>query len=156
MPLEIFKAEFTTNFESVLTSGIDTISSMRDYKQGPYTMPIFTQYNLKHEPFSYRIAEEHLPDGTAITTIPSVILSNNNLYTGDHHNHFIPRYDIVYDIDGEVETSLQDFHKILKRRVQYEKQMRPDQAAKYEVVNVQDRRSILSPYILQQARRHFT
>ena len=153
LPLAVFQSEFNSDLDASSFS-VTGVRGIRDYKQCPYEMSTFTQYNFLHQPYFYQISEEILPDNSVITTIPRFIVENGHFYTGDHHNHFIPNYDIVFDTDGKCESILQEFHQILKRRNLWEQQS-VDDPLTCDVINFQDRKSILSPQILEDARKKF-
>src|SRR3989344_4744909 len=154
MPISVFRDELTFSLLDTVASGQDVVFGIRDYKPGLYSTRVFTQYDFSHTPYYYSTTEEILADDTVVTTIPSYLVKDGHLYTGDHHNHFIPRYDILYDVNGCCEAIMREFHHILKNRSILEKQISKNPWM-YEVINVQDRKSILSSQAFIAARERF-
>ncbi len=155
-PRETFIKEFDTELGDMIQADEDAVALVRDYKQGPYARTylntIFPRYNFSHRPYDFRLTEEYPPEGGAIVNLPATIISDGHLYTGQHHNHIIPSFDVEYDTDGSITTSIDHFKKHLKQRFEVERKRALD-PSQLEFINCSDRRPILSPQMIELAQR---
>ncbi len=151
MQIQEFEEEFSSHIQQALAHDQDIVLPIFDYKQGPYPLHHFTQYNFLHEPYFFPVHERQEDDST-ITAVPSMIIADGHLYTGDHQNHCIPAYDIEIDRDGTIQTTLTQFHAILTERAKRERQRYGDAV---HVINAQTRKTVLSPQVLAEALRKF-
>lgn len=151
LPFETFKNEFDTQLESASGNSESQVVGIRDYKQGAYPIRTFIQYNFLHEPFYFEIEESYPVAGGAITTLPLLIVKDDKMYTGQHHNHVIPRMEIEFDRSGNVGDILSRFSSYLKSRYAIEKKRSPG-PNDMSFLNCHDRRDILSPYVFGYAK----
>lgn len=154
MPVKTFVDEFDTELKNVIEQDQKTIVPVYDFKQGPYANTVFIQYNFLHEPYYFHITEEYPPEGGAITSIPCVFIVDGHLYTGQHHNHVTPLFEVEQDKSGLITATILQFKRHLNQRLQLERQRERD--SMLEFVNCHDRRDILSPRIVERARKTMT
>ncbi len=151
MQFQEFEEEFSSKIQQMLVHDQDIVLPIFDYKQGPYPLHHFTQYNFLHAPYYFPVHETQEND-SVITALPSIIVFDGNLYTGDHHNHLMPAYDIEIDRDGSIQKVLTEFYSLLTERAQRERQRYGDTI---HVINAQTRKTVLSPQVFEEAIRKF-
>lgn len=152
-PLDIFLGEFLDEPENAMMLNRDAERSAKDYKQEPYPMKVFTQYNFLHEPLYFTISEINCRGGV-ITSIPALMIKDGHFYTGDHHNHALPFFDIMFDKDGSISDILRRYHELLRARCSQEREQ-SENPGDLLVTNAQSRRSVFSPQILEEAVKKF-
>lgn len=152
LPLETFVNEFDTNLKDVLDSGDDRSVGIKDYKQEPYFASVYTQYSFLHEPYPFHMDEEYPTEGGSITNLPCIIVLNGHLHTGQHHNHVTPCLEVEYDSQGQTSKAINHFKEYMQKRLNQERSRSTD-PTKLEFVNSQDRKPLLSPQIIERARR---
>ncbi|KKS41654.1 MAG: hypothetical protein UV61_C0006G0006 [Candidatus Gottesmanbacteria bacterium GW2011_GWB1_43_11] len=155
-PKGTFIREFDTELGDIIFGDKDAVAIVRDYKQGPYSSTylnmVFPRYNFLHEPCEFRLTEEYPQEGGAIVNLPATIISNGHLYTGQHHNHIIPNFNVEYDADGSITASIDHFKKHLKQRFEIERKRALD-PNQLKFINCSDRMFLFSPQMIELAQR---
>jgi len=152
-PFDVFVDEFIEGPENAMILGRNVECSIRDNKQEPYSMKVFTQYNFLHEPLYYTISEIACQEGV-ITSIPAFIIKDGHFYTGDHHNQVLPFFDLIFDRSGSVSDILRQNHELLKIRCNQEQEQSKN-PSDLLVINAQARKPVFSPQILKKAVGEF-
>ncbi|MBI4096602.1 MAG: hypothetical protein HY425_02685 [Candidatus Levybacteria bacterium] len=153
LPLSTFRAEFDTDLKLAANKNGNQIQPVLDYKHELYPITSFTQYNFLGEPYTFLVNQNLQADGSSIANIPSIIVASGHLYTGDHHNHAFPKYEIMLDRNGDIGQIIQTFEERLRQRAKQERKYfrRED----INVLRAHDRKNVFSPQVLEEAMRKF-
>lgn len=149
LPMTVFQYEFVDILQSVQQNIPDLVLRIPDFKPDHYTLDHFTQYNFLHEPMEIPIEEEIVHEAV-ITHIPAVAHRDGHLHTGDHHNHLMPCFDILYGNEN-IHQIISQFHQLLRNTVRREREWSPDA----RVINGHIRKSVLSPQMLEKVAYDF-
>lgn len=80
--------------------------------------------------------------------MPAAVFKDGTLYTGDHHNHVIPRFEVYFDSNGEVTNIVNGLALLLKTEFEHEAKI-IDNSNNIGFINIMDRLPVLSPQLIK-------
>lgn len=85
----------------------------------------------------------------------TAVFRDGAFYTGDHHNHLLPKFEVYADTEeGIVSSTVQDLEITLRREFDRESS-KPHNDRKADLVNSMGRLSFFSPQAIQEAQARF-
>lgn len=120
----------------------------------PYPDKDSPRKNFFNDTFIFHGREEPLPFGEVITEVPAAVFHNGAFYTGDHHNHILPKMEILYDKDGGIRKAFDAFHSALQEEFDFASKM-ANNGRTVDGVHIMDRAPVFSPQTVEEARGLF-
>lgn len=153
IPMAQFEWEFRDVPQQLAKERKDQEVGILDYKPAPYADKNSPRNNFYGQTHVFEGREEVLPNGEAITRVPVAVFKNGTFYTGDHHNHVIPKFEAMYDPKGQIKNVLSELEEILKS--EYKKEPPFLGGQKSDMIQCMDRKVLLSEKVLAEARKRF-
>ena len=145
---KVFKWEFYDLLHELVRSRQNAQAAILDYKPISYSNRVSPRNNFFRETFPFFMDEQILSDGEAIISVPAAVFKDETLYTGDHHNHIIPRFEVYFDRDGEVTDVMNRFSSMLRTEFEQEAEM-VENRDNIRFINIMDRLPLLSPQLVE-------
>lgn len=148
IPFDVFKWEFSDLLLKLVKNRQDARVAILDYKPEPYSDRVLPRKNFFRETFPFLLDEQVLSNGEVITSVPAAVFKDETLYTGDHHNHIIPRFEVYFDRDGEVTDVVNQFVSVLKTEFEQEAEI-VENRGNIRFINIMDCLPLLSPQLVK-------
>lgn len=155
IPLPVFMWEFEDLPKGMMAVRDDRQVAVLDYKQAPYAEKDSPRKNFYNDTFVFHGQEITLPFNEVVTQVPAAVFHEGAFYTGDHHNHLLPKQEILFDRDGRVQKTLNTFHELLKYEFDLSKQ-NTNNGHTADAAHIMDRSLYFSPQRLEEARKVFS
>ncbi len=150
-PQNVFEWEYVGLLQRLLEKREDEAVAIRAYKPRTKTEIVSRQFNFFRDACLFPNTQERLWDGDAIASIPAAIFKDGTLFTGEHHNHVLPRTEVMYDPHGWMSRILGQYLAILRDEFEYEART-VDNGKEINVLNIMDRLPLFSQPIQREAR----
>lgn len=154
IPLPEFVWEFIEVPTNLMDQREDRVVTMQGYKSKPDPGLVSEQRNFFGESYSYPNEEIGIENGEIVSTIAAGIVYHNRFYTGDHHNHALPTFDVYYDPLGQISQIFHTFRSLLQTEYHKEVDLFPEE--KPDIMNLFDRSVYLSPQMYRESKRRMT
>lgn len=152
IPFPEFVWEFTTVPRALIMGREDKVVAILDYKNPPMQDTYSPRKNFLGEAIVFNGRQEVVEGGDAIAQVPAAVFKNGLLYTGDHHNHIIPKFEVYTDTEGKLAGVVNEFKSLL--RSEFDTEVAGHAYwGKADVLNVLDRLPLLSPQVVEQAHK---
>ncbi|MEK7092318.1 MAG: hypothetical protein AAB907_01700 [Patescibacteria group bacterium] len=138
IPLPNFLWEFKVVPEGLVSQRANRAVSIMDYKPAPYSDKNSPRKSFFADTYVFHAKEKILPNGEAITEVPVAVFKDGVLYTGDHHNHLLPKFEVYADESGVVSRVVQNFEITLRKEFDTESAVSHN-GRRADLVNSMDR-----------------